>query len=174
MPKGLKRYQQAGDLHFITFSCYQRRPFFTEPSAKILFEETLETLRRRHDFFISGYVLMPEHVHFLLSEPKIGSLASTLRVLKGETSKHLKADRKQFWQTRYYDFNVHSEKKRIEKLDYIHNNPIVRSLVEKPEDYPWSSFRHYATGETGRIEIESEWTARRRELAGPLIAIKPR
>jgi hypothetical protein len=55
----------------------------------------------------------------------------------------------QFWQRRYYDFNVHSEDKRIEKLHYMHCNPVKRGLVEKPEEWAWSSFRHCATGETG-------------------------
>ena len=48
-------------------------------------------------------------------------------------------------------------------LKYMHRNPVVRGLVARPEDWPWSSFRHYAMGEIGTVEIESEWTARRRE-----------
>jgi putative transposase len=101
---------------------------------------------------------MPEHVHLLISEPNAGNLASTLRVLKGETSKQLKEDRKQLWQRRYYDFNVFTEDKRIEKLKYMHRDPVTRGLVERPEDYPWSSFRHYAMGEPGPVEIDSKWT----------------
>jgi len=97
MPIGLKRWQHEGHLHFITFSCYERRPFLNTNHARILFEEQLETLRLRHKFDVHGYVLMPEHVHFLMSEPKIGSVASTLRVLKGETSKKLKGTRDHFW-----------------------------------------------------------------------------
>ena len=69
---------------------------------------------------------------------------------------------KPFWQRRYYDFNVHSEKKRVEKLRYMHRNPVVRGLVTHPEDWKWSSFRHYATGMRGTVEIESFWTAARR------------
>ncbi len=68
-----------------------------------------------------------------------------------------------FWQPRYYDFNMWSAEKRIEKLRYMHRNPVKRGLVAKPEDWPWSSFRHYATGEIGMVEIESQWTATRRE-----------
>ena len=165
MPIGLKRYQQTGDFHFITFSCYQRLPYLAAPLAKQTFEEILETLRKRHGFYIAGYVLMPEHVHLLLSEPKQIPLASMIRVLKGETSKCLKGTRDQFWQRRYYDFNVFTEDKRVEKLRYMHRNPVVRGLVEKPEDYPWSSFHNWSTGEPGRVEIESQLTARRRELA---------
>jgi hypothetical protein len=71
-----------------------------------------------------------------------------------------------FWQARYYDFNVWSEHKFVEKLRYIHRNPVTRGLVALPDDWVWSSFRHYANGEVGRVEIESQWTARRREQAG--------
>jgi putative transposase len=118
---------------------------------------------------------MPEHVHLLLTEPKLQPLATTLSVLKGETSKLLKGDRLQFWQSRYYDFNVFTHRKWTEKLKYIHRNPVERGLVEKPEDWPWSSYNHWATGEIGHVEIESHWTWTRRERAvTPPIAIQPR
>jgi putative transposase len=68
-----------------------------------------------------------------------------------------------FWLRRYHDFNVFSQDKHVEKLRYIHRNPVRRGLVENPEDWAWSSFRHYLTGEIGVVEIESEWTAKRRE-----------
>ena len=64
-----------------------------------------------------------------------------------------------FWQARYYDFNVWSNRKRVEKLRYIHRNPVARGLVARPEVWKWSSYRHYLTGVEGRVEIESEWTA---------------
>ena len=71
-----------------------------------------------------------------------------------------------FWLLRYYDFNVWSEDKRVEKLRYMHRNPVKRGLVKLPEDWLWSSFRHYASGVEGAVEIESQWTARKRELLG--------
>jgi hypothetical protein len=73
------------------------------------------------------------------------------------------AKQRPFWQARYYDFNVNNEEKRVEKLRYMHRNPVVRGLVEKPEDWSWSSFRHYATGIEGTVEIESFWTGARRD-----------
>jgi len=79
-----------------------------------------------------------------------------------------------FWQARYYDFNVWSEMKFVEKLRYIHRNPVQRGLVARPEDWLWSSFRHYATGETSAVEIESQWTARRREQAGVFPTVRLR
>jgi putative transposase len=71
-----------------------------------------------------------------------------------------------FWQARYYDFNVWSAQKLTEKLKYLHRDPVTRGLVEKPEDWPWSSYRHYLTGVEGTIEIESERTAWKREKMG--------
>ena len=172
MPLGLKRHQDQGHLHFITFSCYRRLPYLNEDHSKAVFEEVLETLHKRHIFDVHGYVLMPEHVHLLLNEPEVRTLDSTLRVLKGETSKRLKGDRDHFWQKRYYDFNVYTEGKRIEKLKYMHRNPVTRGLVRRSEDWPWSSFRHYATGEPGRVGTESPWTVSARE--DPLIAMELR
>ena len=78
-----------------------------------------------------------------------------------------------FLQVRYYDFPVWSEAKRIEKLRYIHRNPVKRGLVESPEDWRCSSFVHYAMGTEGVVEIESQWTARRREQMGVMLVARP-
>jgi hypothetical protein len=58
-----------------------------------------------------------------------------------------------FWLPRFYDFNVWTERKRIEKLRYIHRNPVKRGLVTAPEEWPWSSFRWYLSGEVGPVKI---------------------
>jgi hypothetical protein len=68
-----------------------------------------------------------------------------------------------FWEKRYYDRNVRDAREFIVKLRYLHRNPVKRGLVNKPEDWKWSSFRHYALREKGTVEIESDWTARDRE-----------
>src|SRR6266699_706617 len=70
-----------------------------------------------------------------------------------------------FLAKRYYDFNIRNYPQFVEKLRYIHRNPVKRGLCERPEDWEWSSFRHYAAGCEGRVEIEWEWTARKRERA---------
>jgi putative transposase len=169
MPSHLKRYQTGGDNHFITFSCYQRAPLLNNDHARLIFEQILERTRLTHQFYLFGYVLMPEHVHLLLSEPRRQTLGNTMRVLKGEASKLLKGDHQHFWQTRYHDFNVLTHHKLVEKLKYLHRNPVDRGLVEAPEAWPWSSFAHYLTGTPGRVEIESEhtWNRRERELSPP-------
>jgi putative transposase len=81
-------------------------------------------------------------------------------------------DQKHFWQARYYDFNVYTRKKRVEKLRYMHRNPVKRELVKEPQEWRWSSFRHYLTGEEGVVEIESEWTGRKRERMGVSLRVK--
>jgi len=140
MPKGLIRYHHTGNFHFITFSCFHRSAHLASPAARNLFQDALERTRRRNRFVVTGYVVMPEHVHLLIDEPLRGAIATAVKALK--LSVALRRTESPFWQARYYDFNVHSEKKRIEKLRYMHRNPVVRGLAAKPEDWPWSSFRH--------------------------------
>ena len=131
----LVRYQQCGCFHFVTFSCYRRQPLLGTATAYGVFERELEAVRVRYGFVVAGYVLMPEHVHLLVGEPRRSSLSIALQVLKQQTSRLLKQSGEvYFWQRRYYDFNVHNEEKRVEKLCYMHRNPVKRVLVEKPED----------------------------------------
>ena len=90
MPWGLKRYQDTGDLHFITFSCYQRLPFLAAPSSRRVVEEKLEHVRRWYGLLVKGYVIMPEHVHLLVSEPERSTLAVAIQMLKQITAQKLR------------------------------------------------------------------------------------
>jgi len=108
---------------------------------------------------------MPEHIHLLISEPQRSTLSDAIKSLKQGVSRRLIGEAEHFWQKRYYDFNIRDYDQFVEKLRYIHRNHAKRGLCERPEDWEWSSFRHYATGCEGRVEIESEWTARKRERA---------
>ncbi len=165
MPRGLKRYQQTRQSHFVTFCCYHRRPLLTTDASRRTFEAALERVRHAFKLHVFAYVIMPEHVHLLLSEPEQGLLSEALKSLKQSVSRRLIGDAEHFWQKRYYDFNIRNYPQFVEKLKYIHRNPVKAGLCERPEDWEWSSFRHYATGHEGRVQIESEWTARKRERA---------
>jgi putative transposase len=114
----------------------------------------------RYDFHVFGYVVKPEHVHLLVTEPKRCLLSEAIQALK--LSVAVQSRERPFWQARYDDFNGFTTHKHTEKLKYIHRNPVTRGLVERPEDWAWSSFRHYSTGETGSVEMESWWTSTRR------------
>jgi len=136
-------------------------------AARDSFEHELERVRSWYGCYVTGYVVMPEHVHLLISEPKRGKLSLVIQMLKQATSRKLKPPgRARFWLARYYDFPVWTAAKRIEKLRYIHRNPVSRGLTSRPEDWKWSSFAHYATGVEGTVEIESQWTARKRQRLG--------
>lgn len=174
MPWGLRRYQHEQHLHFINFSCYACAPLL-DPSARRLFERALERARVVYRFLVFGYVVMPEHVHLLISEPERDTVARAIQSIKQSVARRRIGTREHFWEARYYDFNVWSERKRVEKLRYMHRNPVKRGLIARPEDWEWSSYRHYLTGERGIVEIESEWTANRRERAGvkPQLKKKP-
>jgi putative transposase len=165
MPWGLKRFHQLGQTHFVTFSCYRRLPLLATPSARKTFENALERVRWSLKLCVYGYVVMPEHVHLLVNEPDRGTLADAIKSLKQGVSRRLIGCQLHFWQKRYYDFNVRNYRQFAEKLRYIHNNPVKRGLCARPEDWLESSFLPWATGCEGRVEIECEWTARRRERA---------
>ena len=147
MAEGLQRFYGGRDLHFLTFSCYQRKPLFACASRRDLFLEALEHVRRRYRLVVLGYVVMPEHVHLLVTEPQRSALSTAIQALKLGFVRTLEGDGvprsrncgetwgtprsftesavvpHRFWQARFYDFNVWTEKKRIEKLRYIHRNP---------------------------------------------------
>ena len=163
MPKGLKRYYGQPHLHFITCSCYRRLLLLQRASARHLLVRILSEVRARYRCKVVGYVVMPEHLHLLISEPPGATPASLMRSLKQRTSRRLRGlsrtrslhqmplwprgghtgTLRSCWQRRFHDFNVFTEKKKNEKLHYMHNNPVKRGLVKRPQDWLWSSFNFY-------------------------------
>jgi putative transposase len=126
--------------------------------ARDLFVGALGLIRERYGFWLCGYVVMPEHVHLLISESVTATPSLVLKALKHRVSRDLpKPAGEKFsrvWQARFYDFNVHSAWKRQEKLDYMHFNPVKRGLVQSPGDWAWSSFLFYAKKELGLVPID--------------------
>jgi len=170
----LQRFYGAGHLHFITCSCYRRMPLLRGARKRDRFLVILEQVRKRYCFVVVGFVVMPEHIHLLVSEPEAGTPSTVMQVLKQRTARALlpkrkKADARQaslfgelparapFWQARFYDFNVWTAKKRVEKLVYMHQNPVKRGLVEVPEDWRWSSARFYGLDEIGLVRVNEGW-----------------
>ncbi len=162
MRNPLQRRYGQGDLHFITFSCFGRRPLLGNARTRDCFVSILAEVRTKYSFQLIGYVVMPEHVHLLLTEPAKGNPSKVLQVLKQRVSRVMLAKRgdgshpaeQHFWQRRFYDFNVWTAGKLTEKLEYMHMNPVKRNMVSHPRDWPWSSWSYYATGEKGLIGID--------------------
>jgi putative transposase len=165
MTDGLRRYYGTKDLHFITSSCYRRQPHLNTAERRDLFLEIIEEARRKYRFVVCGYVLMPEHFHLLMTEPEVGDPSVVMKVIKERFVRRVHrlcrptgpvASR--IWQKRFYDFNVWSTRKRVEKLRYMHRNPVKRGLVDYPEKWKWSSFRAYLYGERGLLRVNfQEW-----------------
>ena len=177
MTRRLHRYYGAGYLHFITSSCYRRQALLGSAHRRKLFLEILEQVRRRYRFVVVGYVIMPEHFHLLIREPERGNPSIVMQVLKQRFARHLltqwrkrnpphqpclwkeAVDVGHVWQRRFYDFVVWSKHKREEKLNYMHRNPVKRGLVLGPEQWRWSSFRHYAYNERGPVLVNERQRA---------------
>jgi putative transposase len=139
MPWGLKPYYGAGQLHFITCTCYHRHPWLGSAERRDLFLSVLEQMRQRYSFVVVGYVVMLEHFHLLISEPQDESLSAVIQAVKlgfvqrlptGELggmkkSPTSRTEREKWgtpriprhvWQRRFYDFKVWTDQKRIEEL----------------------------------------------------------
>jgi len=160
----LRHYDHLGTARFVTFGCYRRYPFLGENFAALLFVEQLAAMRKTTGIKILGYVLMPEHVHLVLYPPDDVRLGVVVGQLKARTALAVLAAwaehgvevprqlivagrgwRKHcLWQRRCYDHNCRTPETVREKINYCHNNPVVRKLVDDPGDWRWSSYRWYA------------------------------
>jgi putative transposase len=143
MPWSLERWHGGHDLHFITCSCCRRQPLLGSVNRRDLFLKVLEQVRQRYQWVVIGYVVMPEHFHLLISEPQERPLSTAMQALKLGFARRVLAEQtrlrrgarvpRHIWEARYYDFNVCNGQKRVEKLRYMHRNPVKRELVEAPE-----------------------------------------
>jgi putative transposase len=172
MANKLIRHYGGGHLHFMTFTCYRRLPLLRSVRARNVFVQLLADVRDRYQFSLAGCVVMPGHVHVLISEPPEGTPSIVIQVLKQQVSCHLRRRKRnpaakfnltfangedrppRFRQRRFHDFNVWSLKKRVEKLHYMHMNPLKRKSVDRPKNWPWSSFSFYSELKTGSIRTD--------------------
>jgi putative transposase len=175
------RTYSPGQLQFITTSTYRRAPLFFSERFCHCFVQRLEEVRRDLKFLLIGWVLMPEHVHLLLKAQPAESTPAIMKGLKEVSAERiLKTLREhpqhawcrkmlarlrlpasvhdeshhRLWERRFYPLNVYSEKKRLEKLNYMHNNPVKRRLVCQPGDWPWSSWRFYFLNDASILRMD--------------------
>jgi putative transposase len=94
MTHRLHRFYGAGELHFITCSCYRRLPLLRFARSRDRFLSILEQTRKRYRFVVVGYFIMPEHIHLLVSEPDVGSPSTVMQVVKQRTARALLPKRK--------------------------------------------------------------------------------
>jgi putative transposase len=176
-----RHYYGLNHLHYLTASTYRRVRLFDSERFRRHFVKTLAALRQTLDFKIIGYVLMPEHFHLLIWPGERANPSRIVQSLKERTAIFILKDLRQnrqfpwcrrmldrlalpatvhlhgpsrVWQRRFYDLNVWSEKKRLEKLKYVHGNPVKRGLVTSPDQWPWSSFRFYHLEDSSLLAMD--------------------
>ena len=177
MPWGLQRFHESAQTHFVTFTCFHRRILLTETAAIRTVECALERVRHSFGLHIYGYVVMPEHVHLLVSEPKRDTLAVAIKSLKQGVSRRLIGKAPHFWQKRYYDFNIRDHSQFVEKLRYIHRNPVKDGSQSNPigpqqnanEQQDCSAPRsNYPTQANSGLEWATHPTTRKDHRAGQM------
>ena len=166
--KRLRRRESMNSPRFLTFSCYRQLQLFGTPALRGVFVEALRRAWERETFDLIAWVIMPEHVH-LMVRPRPGvkwaTIAAGLKTSVGKLilNKWKKAGARiltrlydargdlHFWQPGGgFDRNVRNDGELEKEIRYIHRNPVVRELVEKPTDWEWSSARFWAARFEGR------------------------
>ncbi|MBI4798987.1 MAG: transposase [Desulfarculus sp.] len=160
-------YDDLGHAFFLTFSCYKRRRLLDADPAKAIVLDVLTSQLSKQDGKCAGFVIMPDHVHAVVWFGQQVQLSYFMKQWKQRSSIQLKRNLKEcqwvyakeiswdepIWQAGYYSFNIYSEQKLIEKMNYMHSNPVKAGLVDKPEKWQYSSSRHYALGASAGINL---------------------
>jgi putative transposase len=176
---------EAGHLQFITTSTYRRVRVFSHPDYCALFVNAVREARAKFRFLLIGWVLLQpwpaestsdlvkdikqRSANFILKALQatcdVGSSPSLLRSFHLPPRVHNQAHYR-VWQRRFVPFNVYTEKKCREELEYMHNNPVKRRLVTAPGDWPWSSWRFYYSGDVSLLEMDRWEDSRAARIEG--------
>jgi putative transposase len=132
---------------FITTITYNRRLLFQLPANAELFLETLQHYRVEGHYKLHAFVIMPDHVHLLLT-PIDKNISQTMNLIKGGFSRHL-ASRFPIWQRGFADHLILNRDHFESRRTYIHQNPVRAHLIAAPELYPYSSAYRPVTPKDG-------------------------
>ena len=132
-------FEIDGAIYFITTRLKQQGRFVTEREAEIVVNTILDSSIRK-EMTQYAYVIMPNHMHVLI-KPIICGISKAVQLIKGRSSRQVNEGN--FWQKGFFDFGILTEEKFREKFNYIHFNPVKWGLVEKAEDYKYSSALAY-------------------------------
>ena len=176
-----KRHYHPGHLQFITTSTYRRGKLFASDRLRGDFVEVLRRLRQETGFRLIGWVLMPEHFHLLIKCEPADSISSILQELKRQTAfrvlKGLQENGQYPWCRQMLarltlpadrprriklsclakailSLQRSQRTKTLEKLNYMHGNPVKRGLVSSPDQWPWSSFRFYYLNDSSILSMD--------------------
>jgi putative transposase len=144
----VKRYYIPNAIVFITQVVDRRTPVFRDAQYVELLRTILNNVKEIHPFVTLGYVFLYDHFHLLIRPTGASTFSDILHSLKPNFTKEYKKligvdGSMRFWQKSFWDHIIRDEVDFQRHLDYIHYNPVRHGLVEKPEDWLHSSFRHW-------------------------------
>jgi putative transposase len=128
--------------YFVTFSTWQRRRLFVVENYVRIFLQTLYRYRREGRYCLHAFVVMPEHVHLLLTPALDVTLEHAVQLVKGGYSYTLGSTlgrKREIWQRGFTDHRIRDGQDLMNHVNYIHNNPAERNLVTDPSEYRYSS-----------------------------------
>ncbi len=197
----MHKFNQPGDIHFVTFRTHYNYPYFKDKKNCSILLEELDFYGNKLNLKIYGYVILPDHFHCLIyfksekltiskvmqsikgasarriidlyissgsqehplltrleqmlqttpRERKLGGMKQRLHAIpKG----HRRGLKFRIWQPGFYDFNIYTNKKFWEKLDYIHKNPIKHKLTDNIANYKYCSLRNYELNDHSIFKID--------------------
>ncbi len=131
-----------GTSYFVTTRCWQGRAIFQVPEIADILVKTLSQYRDQGAYLLHEFVVIPDHLHLLVTPGPTTSLEKTVQLIKGGSSHRIHKERNQkmeIWQEGFYDWTIRDENDWQTKVDYIRMNPVRAKLVQVPEDWPYSS-----------------------------------
>jgi putative transposase len=176
----MKQHNNDDWVYYITTAIYNRLPILVRPTYVIALIDSLNYYRYKHHFLLPGYVIMPDHIHLLISPHSELDVSAIMRDFKKFTSVRIirqaevegkdewlsafeaagqvtGRSQKKVWQDSFWDKAIYSERFLRQKLNYIHRNPVRAEFVDDPGKFPYSSYRNYVDGDDSLIEIDKGW-----------------
>jgi putative transposase len=151
----LRRIENKDRFFFVTTNLARDTQPLTSTESDLILT-VLAGQRMLGEFFLFGFTVMPTHVHLLL-HPHNKDLVRIMRNFKSKSGYeilHERGKRGTFWQERYFDTIIRRVRNFWQKLEYIHRNPVEAGLVKNPQEWKWSSYRHYLNREEGPIAVD--------------------
>jgi len=128
--------------YFVTTKCWQGRTIFQIPENAQILIEALFHYRDAKAYALHEFVAMPDHLHLMLTPSATTSLEKAMQVIKGGSSYRIRKARNQkmeIWQVGFHDWTIRNSTDWQTKVEYIHSNAVQAKLVQRPEDWPYSS-----------------------------------
>ena len=148
MPE-FRRYYIPDAIVFITCVTRDRMPYLRGTENLDLFWETLRRVQRKHPFRLLAYVILPDHVHWLIRvDDPSGNFSTVMHSIKRNYTLNYKKAHHidgslSLWQARLWDHIVRDERDLSDHFDYIHWNPVKHGYVQKVGEWEQSTYRHW-------------------------------